>query len=260
MKISRSDAALLTARERAMLQSTGPWHVRDLVSLIKRLRGLRDKQRQLAQRQAIASARDAKGKRAAGNARTMKKGAVLDRALKHYEAELAKLDQQSSAATRALKVSTKPPAKAAAGKATGKKAAASRSVAKKTAAKKPAAKKAAAKKPVTKKPAAKKAATKKPATKKPAAKKAVAKKAVAGKTAAKQAAAKKAPAKPSPAQAAIPTAAMPPATAMAAAGHTGPERSISAKARIRLPKGEHGHAPSQVTSLPSLHRRGLRGR
>jgi hypothetical protein len=46
----------------------------------------------------------------------------------------------------------------------------------------------------------------------------------------------------------------------AAPAHPGPETAISAKARIRLPKGGHGDAPSQVHSQPLLHRRGFRGR
>lgn len=225
MKISASDAALLSARERAMVQSTGPWHVSDLVSLIKRLRDLRDKQRQLGQRQVIASARAAKGKAAAGNARTLQKGRVLDRALKHFEGELEAINSQSSAASSELKTKAKPAKKASAKKLTGKKAAVAKSAAKKASSDKP-----AAKKPAAKKPAAKKATVKKPAAKK------AAKKASAKKPAAKKAAATK------------------------ATSRKGPKRKISAKARIKLPKGGRGDAPSQVASLPSRHKAGRRSR
>jgi len=229
MKISASDAALLTARERAMVQSTGPWHVSDLVSLIKRLRDLRDKQRQLGQRQVIASARAAKGKAAAGNARTLQKGRVLDRALKHFEGELDAINRQSSAASSELKVKGKPAKKASPKKLTGKKAAVAKSAAKKAASEK-----SAANKPAAKKASAKKAAAKKPTAKKAGASKA-AKKAPAKKAASKTAATKTAPRK-------------------------GPKRKVSAKARIKLPKGGRGDAPSQVASLPSRHKAGRRSR
>jgi len=234
MKISASDAALLTARERAMLQSTGPWHVRDLVSLIKRLRDLRDKQRQLGQRQVIASARAAKGKAAAGNARTLQKGRVLDSALKHFEAELDAINTESSAASSALKVKGKP-AKAL----KGKKAAVAKSTAKK-----------AAKKPATKKATVKKAAAKKTTVRKAPAKKPAAKKSSAKKPAAKKSSAKK-PAATTPAKK---------AAATKAGARKGPKRKISAKARIKLPKGGRGDAPSQVASLPSRHKAGRRSR
>lgn len=170
MKISATDAALLSARERAMLQSTGPWHVRDLVSLIKRLRDLRDKQRQLDQRSVAASARSAKGKSAAVNARTKRKGEVLDKALKHFEGELESINKQSSAAASELKTATKVAKKAAGKKTTAKKAAVKKPGAKKAASKKPAAKKAVARKAVAKKGAAAKPARKAPAAK-PGAKK-----------------------------------------------------------------------------------------
>ncbi|GAB2492545.1 hypothetical protein [Arenimonas alkanexedens] len=247
MKISRKDAALLTVRERTMLQSTGPWLVRDLASLIKRLRDLRDKQRQLSQRQVVASSRAAKGKLAAGK-RSLEKARVLDRALKHFERDLAMLNLQSSAAAKELKITAR-----AAKKAPAKKTAASSTAKKKAASKKVAAKKAT-KPAAPKKTAAKKAVVKKAATKKTSA----GKKTSVKKTAAKQSAAK-APAKATAKKTAASKASMPP-VAVAAIAHTGPERTISAKARIRLPKGGHGDAPSQASSLPSLHRRGLRGR
>lgn len=133
MKLSASDAALLSERERAMLRSTGPWYVADLVSLIKRLRDLRDKQRQINQRSVVASARSAKGKAAAVNARTVKKALILDKALKHFEGELEAINRQSTAAAAALKAAGKPAKKAPAKKAVVKKA-----ESKPTAARKPA--------------------------------------------------------------------------------------------------------------------------
>ncbi len=234
MKISAAESALLSTRERDMLKSNGPWNVKDLVSLIKRIRDLRDKQRQLTQRQKIASARrtgSKSGTSGAANARTAEKGRLFDRALSHYEGELDKLNTESSSAAASLKVggakkstAVKPAKKAGkAAKKTTKKAAKSatesaarsakksskKSTAKKPAAKKSAAKKTAAKKTAVKKATAKKAtAKKKAATKKTtakktsgkAAKKSTAKKGATSKAAAKKAPAKKAPAKEAPAK------------------------------------------------------------
>jgi hypothetical protein len=165
MKLSATEAALLNDRERKMVRSTGPWHVADLVSLIRRLRDLRDKQRDLEQRQRLRSARTtgSKGGRSgAANARTGDKGQLLDRALKHFEAELAALDRDSSSAVRALGAqATKKPAKKAA-KKTAKKAAKKTGAAKRA----PAAAKAPRKAPSAaagaKKRVAKKAARKGP--------------------------------------------------------------------------------------------------
>jgi hypothetical protein len=116
MKISASESALLNARERDMLKSNGPWHVRDLVSLIKRVRDLRDKQRHINQRSVVASARGPKGKGAAVNARTVKKAALLDKALKYFEGELEAINKQSSAAAAALKAAKKTATKKATAK------------------------------------------------------------------------------------------------------------------------------------------------
>jgi hypothetical protein len=156
MKISATEAALLNARERDMLRSSGPWHVRDLVSLIRRLRDLRDKQRHINQRSVISSARGPKGKGAAVNARTIKKAALLDKALKHFEGELEAINKQSSAAASALK---------AANKASGKEVTAGKAVAKKPAAQSASAKKTATKKAVAKNPAGKVSLAGKPASK-----------------------------------------------------------------------------------------------
>lgn len=233
MKLSAAESALLSARERDMLQSKGPWNVKDLVNLIKRVRDLRDKQRQLTQRQKIASARSTGSKTGASgtaNARTAQKGRVFDRALTHFEGQLDKLNKESTAAaasldvgnvgTRSSKVAkkaVKKTAKRAAGKAatkSAKKSPAKKSPAKKSggkAAKAPARKTAAkASKKVARKVTKK--ATKKD-TKKDTKKSAPAKgtksstaktsrsaaKSSAGKTRAKKAATKKAASKKAPA-------------------------------------------------------------
>lgn len=206
MKLSATEAALLSDRERKMVQSTGPWQVKDLVSLIKRLRDLRDKQRDLEQRQRIRSARStgSKGGRSgSANARTGDKGQVLDRALKHFEAELARLDRDSSDAVRALGNGKAATPKKKANK--GERKAARRAV------------KKAAGAATAKKPAAKKAATKKAAGKKTAGKKTAGKK-TAGKAAAAKPASKKAVAR----------------TAKPAA--KGPVKALSSKTRLSVPR------------------------
>lgn len=223
MKLSATDAALLSDRERKMVQSTGPWQVKDLVSLIKRLRDLRDKQRDLEQRQRIRSARTtgSKGGRSgSANARTGDKGKVLDRALKHFEAELARLDRDSSDAVRALGNG-----KTASPKRANKvdRKAARKSV------------KAAAGDASAKKPAAKKAA-KKTAGKKTAAKK------TAGKAAAAKPASKKAVAK----------------TAKPAA--KGPAKAVSSKTRLSIPRSLGAAASRQSISQPSRRTRAKKAR
>ena len=108
----------------------GPWEIKQLVSLIKRSRELRDKYRHQAQRQVISATQKNLQKPSAANARTLQKAELFDRALKQYEAELSKISTECTTALRELKVGKNP-------------------VRKKTEAKK----KAAAKKPVTKKAA-----------------------------------------------------------------------------------------------------------
>jgi hypothetical protein len=107
MKLTAKQAALLSARERDIIQSGPPFQVKPLVALIKRSRELRDKYRQLGQRQAIAAARSANPKLSGSNARTAQKAELFDRALAHFEAALHALNTESSAAAKALKVTAK---------------------------------------------------------------------------------------------------------------------------------------------------------
>lgn len=132
MKLTAKQAALLSDRERSMLASKGPWQIKQLVSLIKRSRELRDKYRHQAQRQSIAAASRTLQKPDAANARTLQKADIFDSALKQFEAELAKISTECTAAMRELNVGKNP-------------------VRRKTQAKKAAAKKATARKPDAKK-------------------------------------------------------------------------------------------------------------
>lgn len=151
MKLGAKQAALLSNRERDMLTSKGPWQVKELVSLIKRSRELRDKYRHQAQRQSIAATRRNLQKPDAANARTLEKAELFDRALKQYEAELLSISTACTAALRELKVGGKVPVrkKTAAKKAASKKVATPRVTSRKAVVKKPAAKKAAKKKVAT---------------------------------------------------------------------------------------------------------------
>ena len=124
MKLTAKQTALVSDRERDMLTSKGPWEIKQLVSLIKRSRDLRDKYRHQAQRQVIAATRKNLQKPSAANARTLQKAELFDRALKQYEAQLGKISTECTTALRELKVGKNP-------------------VRKKTEAKKKAAKKAA---------------------------------------------------------------------------------------------------------------------
>lgn len=120
MKLTSKQAALLSARERDIIQSGPPFQVKPLVALIKRSRELRDKYRQLGQRQDIAAARGANPKLSGNNERTAQKEQLFDRALVHFEAALHALNTESSAAAKELKVtakSVKPKAAAATKKA-----------------------------------------------------------------------------------------------------------------------------------------------
>ncbi|WP_167285279.1 hypothetical protein [Marilutibacter alkalisoli] len=153
MKLSTKQAALLSAREKALVESKGPWQVKDLIAAIKRCRDLRDKQRQLVQRQSIAAARRTGQKPSAANARTADKAEIFDRALKQFEIELHKLNTESTLAARELGVNGRTVAtkKATAGKKITKKPAAKKAAAKKAPAKKTSARKSAAAKTVSKK-------------------------------------------------------------------------------------------------------------
>ncbi|MBD9369990.1 hypothetical protein [Xanthomonas sp. XNM01] len=106
MRISPAQAALLTARERQLLETTGPYEVKQLVTLIKRTRELRDKQRDLAQRHRIAATQRSQSKASAVVARTLKKEALFERALLHYEAQLEKINRECSSAMSELRIGT----------------------------------------------------------------------------------------------------------------------------------------------------------
>lgn len=112
MKLTKKQAELLTARERQMLQSKGPWEVKSLVSLIKRTRDVRDKYRQMEHRQAKAASRQASDSMTVGNVRTAQKAELFDRALHGFEAELHALNCDSTAAARELKVNARSTARA----------------------------------------------------------------------------------------------------------------------------------------------------
>jgi hypothetical protein len=107
MKIGAKQAALLSVREREIIQSSPPFQVKPLVALIKRSRDLRDKYRQLQQRQTIAAARSPNRKMSADNVRTAQKAELFDRALAHFESALHALNTESSAAARELKVTAR---------------------------------------------------------------------------------------------------------------------------------------------------------
>lgn len=135
MRISPTQAALLTARERQLLETTGPYEVRQLVSLIKRTRELRDKQRDLAQRHRVAATQRSQSKASAVVARTLKKEQLFGRALLHFEAQLEKIDRECSSAMSELRIgAAAAPAKARKA-AAGKVSKATKSVRAKKAAK-----------------------------------------------------------------------------------------------------------------------------
>ncbi len=107
MKLTKKQAELLTARERQMVESKGPWDVKSLVSLIKRIREVRDKYRQLEHRQAKATSRRASDSMVAGNTRTTQKAELFDRALHGFESDLHAVNCESTAAARELKVNAR---------------------------------------------------------------------------------------------------------------------------------------------------------
>lgn len=107
MKLTKKQAELLTARERQMVESKGPWDVKSLVSLIKRTREVRDKYRQLEHRQAKAASRSVSGSMTEGNARTAQKAELFDRALHGFESDLHALNSESTAAARELKINAR---------------------------------------------------------------------------------------------------------------------------------------------------------
>jgi hypothetical protein len=104
MKLSKQEAALLSDRERELLQARGPWQVKPLVRTIERVRALRDKASDLLQRQTIA-VRQGKGAQRPGaaNERSAAKLAVLERALAHFREALEQIDDESTQAVAALR-------------------------------------------------------------------------------------------------------------------------------------------------------------
>ena len=108
MKLTAKQVALVSDRERDMLTSKGPWEIKQLVSLIKRSRDLRDKYRHQAQRQVIAATRNNLQKPSAANARTLQKAEIFETALKQYESELNKISTECTTALRELKVGKNP--------------------------------------------------------------------------------------------------------------------------------------------------------
>lgn len=120
MRITPAQAAVLNARERQLLQTRGPYEVKQLATLIRRTRELRDKQRDLVQRQRIAATTQSRSKDSATVARTLKKEQLFSRALEHYETQLQKINSDCTAAMQELSLSRKRsvPRKAATGAAT----------------------------------------------------------------------------------------------------------------------------------------------
>lgn len=104
MKLTKKEAALLSDRERALLESTGPWQVKPLVQAIKRVRALRDRAADLLQRQTIANRKGSGSKQvAAPNVRSGDKLAVLDKALAQLRQALETIDAESSLAIAELR-------------------------------------------------------------------------------------------------------------------------------------------------------------
>jgi hypothetical protein len=244
MKLSRSNAALLSAEERRLVEASGPWQVKDLVRAIERTRRLRDKARDLLQRQSIASRRSgSRGGARTENARSDARVRLFERALDGFRAQLAKLDLDSTRAMRDVGADSPAGRMASARKA-------DRSAATKTAAKKPAAKKATAKKGAAKKATAKKAVAKKATGNKAAAKKAAggaAKRSSATKTAGKPAARKSA-AKPSAAKTSVVRKAAP----RSAAGRSnGAVRSVAGQAPAKKPSARKSTRTNTARPQPS---------
>jgi hypothetical protein len=145
MKLSATDASLLSAAERNLVTAKGPWHVKDLVKAIQRTRALRDKQADLLRRQSIETAQrtgSKSGRSGGANARTAAKGRIFERALRHLEAALAAIDAQSSEAVR--QVLDAQASKPAAARPVARKSATGRAVRNKKSAGKPAVRKSAA--------------------------------------------------------------------------------------------------------------------
>ncbi|GHA83166.1 hypothetical protein GCM10007067_21600 [Lysobacter bugurensis] len=183
MRLTKSQSALFNARELRLLTAKGPREVSDLATAIRQVRDLRDKQRDLLQRQDKRLARSGAGRVGASgvaNERTAAKERLLDEALDEMQQELRRIDQESTQACRELlddedsvpgrranpQKASKRAAKKSASTGTGRAAKKSTTSA---AAKKGAG--AATKKSATKRTAAKKGVSKKSASKKTASKK-----------------------------------------------------------------------------------------
>jgi len=160
MRITPAQAAVLSERERQLLESRGPYEVKQLVTLIRRTRELRDKQRDLVQRQRVAATTRSRSKDSASVARTVRKEEIFSRALEHFEEQLQSLNRQCTEAMRELSLKAR--------RAPVKKAAAAPAAGRKTATRK-AARPAAAKKTATRTTATKRTGTASKATKKSAA-------------------------------------------------------------------------------------------
>ena len=105
MRLSKSQAALLNSRELRLLTAKGPWQVSELATLIRQVRDMRDKQRDLLQRQDAKLARAGKGRAGAtgaANERTAAKERLLDEALDGLQEELRHIDRESTLACREL--------------------------------------------------------------------------------------------------------------------------------------------------------------
>jgi hypothetical protein len=108
MRLSKKDAALLSDRERDLLQAKGPWQVKDLVKTIERVRALRDKASDLLQRQTIAVRKGKAAQRpGAVNERSAGKLELLERALAQFRQELEAIDAESTQAVAAVRQADK---------------------------------------------------------------------------------------------------------------------------------------------------------
>jgi hypothetical protein len=96
MRMTPAQSALLNAREKQLLQTRGPYEVKQLATLIRRTRELRDRQRDLAQRQRVAATTQGRSKDAATITHTLRKEQLFSRALEHYEAQLSRINRESS--------------------------------------------------------------------------------------------------------------------------------------------------------------------
>lgn len=105
MRLTKSQAALFNARELRLLTAKGPREVSDLATAIRQVRDLRDKQRDLQQRQDQRLARSGTGRVGAmgiANERTAAKERLLDEALDEMQQQLRRIDEESSLACREL--------------------------------------------------------------------------------------------------------------------------------------------------------------